>query len=85
MPRLRQTSQEGGIKKSWILRRTLIAPVSERQKQMDRLSRLLKAAALRLYHNHCVGPLTTYYAIFDTSPIFPNGKYPLSRSLLDHV
>ena len=86
MPRLRPTSQEGGVKKkSWPLRRTPIKQKSEQGYEIDRLSRLLKAVVLRRYHNRCVGPLTVYCPTLDASHIFPKGKYKQSRFLIDNV
>jgi hypothetical protein len=71
-------------KKEGLRRYTPIPQKSARQKVIDRLSRLLKAVTLRRFHNRCVGPLTRHSPILDDSHIFPKGKYPLARFLVDN-
>ncbi len=63
----------------------MIKAKSDSQGKIDHLSRLLKVAVLHRYHNRCVGPLMTHSSILDASHIFPKGKYPLARFLIENV
>jgi hypothetical protein len=39
---------------------------------------------LRRFYNRCIGPLTRHSPILDDSHIFPKGKYPLARFLVEN-
>jgi hypothetical protein len=68
-----------------LTRRTPIPQKSAQKDEIDRLSRLLKAVVLRRFRNRCVGPFIRHSPILDASHIFPKGKYPLSRFLIENL
>jgi hypothetical protein len=58
---------------------------SERQAQIDYLSRLLKRALILWDGPRCIGPLTTHDPRLDCSHIYPKGRYPNMRFTQDNV
>jgi hypothetical protein len=77
---------QSDCKKSWF-RKSPIKQKSHRQKYIDYLSRLLKRAVILRdgYRcKHCRRPPSAWLPV-DCAHIYPKGKYPAMRFLLDNV